>query len=200
MIIKRAVPLAFTAACLTAIAALPAAHAQGAAQPGPGLNPGGNSVGLPGPNPGGPGLTPYSGGAYGTYGAAQPYPSYPPAAYGATQPYPSYPPAAYGATQPYPAYPPAPSAAGASNTEVLTNGPQGSPPPNWSAQQNVRESERYDRLLETNRAFRNGRERKECGPITDPQLRQECLASFRQDEPYAGSSGATGGYGSTSGR
>jgi hypothetical protein len=193
MIIKRAVSLAFTAACLTAIAALPA-HAQGAAQWGPGFNPGGNSVGVPGPNPGGPGLTPYTGGAY---GAAQPYPSYPPAAYGAAQPYPSYPPAAYGATQPYPTRP---SAAG-TNTEVLTNGPQGSPPPNWSAQQNVRESERYDRLLETNRAFRNARERRECGPITDSQLREQCLASFRQDEPYAGSSGATGGYGSsTSGR
>jgi hypothetical protein len=178
--------LAFTAACLTAIAALPAAHAQGAAQPGPGFNPGGNSVGVAGPNPGGPGLTPYTGGAYGAYGAAQPYPSYPPAAYGATQPYPSY--------------PTAPSSAGASNTEVLTNGPQGSPPPNWSAQQNVRESERYDRLLETSRAFRNARERKECGPITDAQLREQCLASFRQDEPYAGSSGATRGYGSTSGR
>jgi hypothetical protein len=30
--------------------------------------------------------------------------------------------------------------------------------------------------------------RKECGPITDPELRQQCLASFHQDEPYMGSS------------
>jgi hypothetical protein len=29
--------------------------------------------------------------------------------------------------------------------------------------------------------------RKECGPITDPELRQSCLASFNQDEPYMGS-------------
>jgi hypothetical protein len=32
------------------------------------------------------------------------------------------------------------------------------------------------------------RTKKECGPITDPQLRQSCLASFRQDEPFSGSS------------
>jgi hypothetical protein len=73
-------------------------------------------------------------------------------------------------------------------TEVISNGPQSSPPPNWSPAQNVRESERYDRLLETSRAFREARMRKECGPITDPQLHQQCLASFGQDEPYAGSS------------
>jgi hypothetical protein len=30
--------------------------------------------------------------------------------------------------------------------------------------------------------------RKECGPITDPELRQQCLATFHQDEPYMGSS------------
>ena len=40
------------------------------------------------------------------------------------------------------------SPAGMGGTEVITNGPQGSPPSNWSAQQNVRESQRYDRLLE----------------------------------------------------
>ena len=73
----------------------------------------------------------------------------------------------------------------------MTNGPQTSPgdtSPSWSAQRNVAESAQYDRLLETNRGFRQARERKECGPITDPQLRQQCLSSFHQDEPYAGSS------------
>jgi hypothetical protein len=78
--------------------------------------------------------------------------------------------------------------AGAGGTEVITNGPQGSPPSNWSAQQNVRESQRYDRLLETNRGFREARMRRECGPIMDPQLHQQCVASFGQDEPYSGSS------------
>ena len=73
-------------------------------------------------------------------------------------------------------------------TEVITNGPQGSPPANWSSRQNVIESHQYDRLLETNRGFREARMRKECGPITDPELHQQCLASFHQDEPYSGSS------------
>ena len=96
--IKRAACLAFAAACLTGIATLPAAHAQTALPSG---DSGGNSMGLMGPNPGGPGLTPYSGGAL---GATQPYPSYPiaPATYGDTQPFPSYP---NGALRPAPATP-----------------------------------------------------------------------------------------------
>ena len=57
-----------------------------------------------------------------------------------------------------------------------------------TARQNVIQSERYDRLLETNRAFRQARMRKECGPITDPQLHQRCLASFSQEEPMVGQS------------
>src|SRR5712671_2846986 len=32
------------------------------------------------------------------------------------------------------------------------------------------------------------RTRKECSPITDPQLCQSCVASFNQDEPYMRSS------------
>ena len=56
-----------------------------------------------------------------------------------------------------------------------------------TARQNVIQSERYDRLLETNRAFRQARMRKECGPITDSQLHQQCLASFSQDEPMVAS-------------
>src|SRR5271169_1961960 len=34
--------------------------------PNPNANPSGNSMGMPGPNPGGPGLTPYTGGGYTT--------------------------------------------------------------------------------------------------------------------------------------
>jgi hypothetical protein len=64
---------------------------------------------------------------------------------------------------------------------------QGDMPQSASARQNVIQSKRYDRDLETNRAFRQARERKECGPITDPELRQSCLASFKQDEPYGSS-------------
>ncbi len=49
-----------------------------------------------------------------------------------------------------------------------------------SAQQNVAESEQYERLLRTNPAFRKARMQKECGGITDPEMRQSCLASFDQ--------------------
>ena len=42
--------------------------------------------------------------------------------------------------------------------------------------------------------------RRECGPITDPELRQQCLASFHQDEPYSGSSTRAGTTRSESGR
>src|SRR5215467_34148 len=51
--------------------------------------------------------------------------------------------------------------------------------------QNVIQSERYDRLLETKGSFRQARMRRECGPITDPQLHQSCLDSFAQYEPAA---------------
>jgi len=87
--------------------------------------------------------------------------------------------------------------------QLVTNGPQtdaGDVSPSWSAPRNVIESERYDRLLETSGAFREVRMRKECGPITDPQLRAECFASFNQDEPYAGSSTPPRSYRSGYGR
>ena len=50
------------------------------------------------------------------------------------------------------------------------------------AMANVRASEQYNALLRSNPAFRRKREQIECGPITDPQLRQSCIASF---EAYA---------------
>jgi hypothetical protein len=67
----------------------------------------------------------------------------------------------------------------------------------WSAQQNVIESKQYEQLLRTNPAFRQARMRKECGPITDPQLHQSCIASFEQ---YAGSSKPPRHYHSSAGR
>src|SRR5215469_13036331 len=72
--------------------------------------------------------------------------------------------------------PPAPP-----GTQLITNGPQTNPgdvSSSWSAQRNVAESEQYERLLKGNPAFRQLRMRKECGPITDPQLRRQCLDSF----------------------
>jgi hypothetical protein len=47
-----------------------------------------------------------------------------------------------------------------------------------SAEQNVRESQQYEALLCSNPSFRAKRIAQECGPITDPQLHQSCLASF----------------------
>jgi hypothetical protein len=70
----------------------------------------------------------------------------------------------------------------------------------WSAQRNVLQSQRYDRLLETNLGFRKARMRRECGPVTDPELRQNCLASFNQDEPFVGSSTPRRHYPSGAGR
>ena len=57
---------------------------------------------------------------------------------------------------------------------------QGEVPQSASAHRNVIESHQYDRAVQTNRAFRQARMRKECGPISDPELRQSCLASFNQ--------------------
>jgi hypothetical protein len=39
----------------------------------------------------------------------------------------------------------------------------------WNPRRNVMESQRYDRLVETNPAFHAARIRNECGPITDSQ-------------------------------
>ena len=74
--------------------------------------------------------------------------------------------------------------------ELVTNGPQASRGDfgDWSARRNVIESRHYDRLLQTNLGFRHARMRRECGPIRDPQLRSDCLASFNQYEPMIGSS------------
>ncbi len=95
-----------------------------------------------------------------------------------------------------------PAAEAARRTAVVKHPPivnSGDVSTSWSAQQNVIDSKRYERLLETNHAFRQGRMRRECGPITDPELRQSCLASFNQDEPYVGSSTTPRHYRSNSG-
>ena len=78
--------------------------------------------------------------------------------------------------------------------ELVTNGPQSSgvgASGAWSPQQNIIESHRYDRLVESNLTFRRGRIREECGPITDPQLHAQCVASFNQDKPLMYGSSTT---------
>jgi hypothetical protein len=49
--------------------------------------------------------------------------------------------------------------------------------------QNVWKSRHYEHLVSTSAAYRSSRVRKECGPITDPELRQSCIASFGEYEP-----------------
>ena len=61
----------------------------------------------------------------------------------------------------------------------------------WLAARNNAESAQYDYLLQISPAFRHARMHKECGPITDPQLRASCLTSFAQYEPFLGSSSRT---------
>jgi hypothetical protein len=72
----------------------------------------------------------------------------------------------------------------------------------WSPQVNIRQSERYHSLVSRNRGFREARMRRECGPITDPDLHQRCLQSFAEYSPYGEHTSAfnTGGapsYGSS---
>ncbi len=65
---------------------------------------------------------------------------------------------------------------------------------NWSGNPalNNQESREYMRLLQTNWNFRQARIGKECGPITDMQLRQSCVASFDQYTPFTGSTRLAG--------
>ena len=161
MIIKNVARLALAAGCLTAIVTLPTANAQMGAPSGYGYAPppGGYGYGPPQgtyPPPGAYGPSP------GAYGA-------PPSPYGP-------PPGSYAPQSQYVPPPPPPQ-----GTQLITNGPQTNPgdvSPSWSAQRNVVESEQYERLLKGNPAFRQARMRKECGPITDPQLHRQCLDSF----------------------
>jgi hypothetical protein len=83
---------------------------------------------------------------------------------------------------------PVASAQTGGDTVVVTPPPRVDPGDvNWEPQRNVREARQYDRVLEMNPSFRMARIRKECGPITDPQLREDCIASFDQYEPLVAS-------------
>jgi hypothetical protein len=88
-------------------------------------------------------------------------------------------PAAQAQTYPQQAY-------NAASAQLVTNGPQtnAGDRSDWLAREDVIKSRRYDRLLETNLAFRRFRERMECGPVSLPTLRADCFASFRQYEPF----------------
>jgi hypothetical protein len=184
--VLKPVSVAFAAASLLGLAALTPAHAQtgypGVENASPGTN-----LPYPGPQAGTPN-------AQSTYPAAQPgYAAPPPAtAYPAPPSQPAYP--APPLQTAYPAPPsqqmgPGPQIAypaPGTNTQLITNGPQSSgveQSGTWSPRQNVIQSRHYTHLIDTDRAFRDARMRKECGPITDPQLHQQCIASFNRYAP-----------------
>ena len=48
-----------------------------------------------------------------------------------------------------------------------------------STRQNVRDSQRYEAVVHSNHGYRASRIKKECGPITDPELHASCIARFR---------------------
>jgi hypothetical protein len=48
-----------------------------------------------------------------------------------------------------------------------------------TANRNVTDSGRYERMLQANVTFRQQRMQRECGSIDDPSLHEQCLASFR---------------------
>jgi hypothetical protein len=62
---------------------------------------------------------------------------------------------------------------------LIAAGPAVAAAPSESAEQNVRESAQYERLLCTNPSFRAKRIAQECGPITDRQMHDNCVASFQ---------------------
>jgi hypothetical protein len=70
----------------------------------------------------------------------------------------------------------------ANGAQVVTNGPQANPhnsSGSLSTLQNVRDSQQYEAVVHSNRGYRAGRVKKECGPINDPQLHASCVASFQ---------------------
>jgi len=66
--------------------------------------------------------------------------------------------------------------------ELYSDAPKYEPgdnPANWSARENVVESQHYEQLLRTNPAFLQSRINRECGSITEPDLYQQCVETFR---------------------
>ena len=58
---------------------------------------------------------------------------------------------------------------------------QGQTPPDPGAAGNVRQSQQYEQVLQSNSSFRSKRMQQECGPITDPELHASCVSSFGGD-------------------
>ena len=83
------------------------------------------------------------------------------------------------APQPMPMQTMAPTQAPPNEVDYYADEPKAEPGDfNWSARQNVADSQRYEALVHSNPAFRAARIQKECGSITEPGLYQQCVASF----------------------
>ena len=54
-------------------------------------------------------------------------------------------------------------------------------PSDPGAAANVRQSQQYEQVLNSNSSFRAKRMQQECGPVTDPELHASCVASFGGD-------------------
>ena len=61
---------------------------------------------------------------------------------------------------------------------VGTASAQTMPQNNPAAAANVKQSEHYSQMVHSSPSFRAKRMKEECGPITDPQLHAQCVASF----------------------
>ena len=84
------------------------------------------------------------------------------------------------------------------DTQVLMNAPRVNPGDRtgWMAGDNNLESAQYERLMQNSPAFRQSRMQKECGPITDLQLRLNCIDSLGAADDERGlepQEGLTGG-------
>jgi hypothetical protein len=55
---------------------------------------------------------------------------------------------------------------------------QSQTPPDPGAAANVRQSQTYEQVIQSNPSFRAKRMQQECGPITDAELHANCVASF----------------------
>lgn len=171
MLLKSATSLAFATACLTALATAPGAMAQTA---NPSGTYGSTYQNTTPPSP--QSTTDWSRGGYGsTSGTSTPQ-----------------------------SYQGNASSSWAGGDQLVTNGPQSNGVErsgNWSARQNVNQSHHYTRMLESSAAFRHARMQKECGPVTDSQLHENCVASFsRYSSQMSGSSTAPHPYRSSYGR
>ena len=51
-------------------------------------------------------------------------------------------------------------------------------PPDPGAAANVKQSQTYEQVLNSNPSFRAKRMQQECGPITDAELHASCVTSF----------------------